>query len=348
MRLLCALVVLTTLGYLPACAESAPPAAASPASPPDLAKTDPAKTDPAKPDPAKTDPAKPDLAKPDLAFAAFQRGRYVTALKEAMLRLDANKTDAPAMTLIGELYSQGLGVRLDAGEAARWYRLAANLDNREAQFALAMLNLQGRGVPKDRPTARALLEKAAAQGHPGAYYNLGVLALEGEAGERPHDFAAAAANFQRAADLGDPDASYSLAILYREGKGVAASPVRAADLLGVAAREKNPAAQVELAIMLFNGDEPGKPGSGIPKDEAAAAKLFLAAAARGNAIAQNRAARLLAAGRGIKEDKLEASKWHILARAAGLADAYLDGVLNALTPEDKAKVDAAVRRQTGG
>ena len=47
-----------------------------------------------KPAPAPT-AAPPDPTKIDLAFAAYQRGQYVTALREAMNRLDASKTDAP-------------------------------------------------------------------------------------------------------------------------------------------------------------------------------------------------------------------------------------------------------------
>ena len=44
--------------------------------------------------------------------------------------------------------------------------------------------------------------------------------------------------------------------------------------------------------MLFNG-------IGVPKDETAAGKLFLKAAARDNPVAQNRVARILAVGRGL-------------------------------------------------
>ena len=36
-------------------------------------------------------------------------------------------------------------------------------------------------VPRDLAAAKALFEKAAAMNHPGALYNLGVLAIEGEA-----------------------------------------------------------------------------------------------------------------------------------------------------------------------
>ncbi|HEX3494211.1 MAG TPA: tetratricopeptide repeat protein, partial [Methylocella sp.] len=111
---------------------------------------------------------------PDIAFAAYQRGYFVTAMREAMKRIDADPGDGPAMTLIGELYSQGLGVRRDATEAARWYKLAAERSDRQAIFALGIAKLKGEGVPQDRAGAAELFEQAAAQDHSGAIYNLGV------------------------------------------------------------------------------------------------------------------------------------------------------------------------------
>jgi uncharacterized protein len=92
--------------------------------------------------------------------------------------------------------------------------------------------------------------------------------------------------------------------------------------------------------MLFNG-------IGVQKDEAAAAKLFMRAAARDNPVAQNRVARLLAAGRGLSKNMVEAMKWHILARAAGVKDAWLDGELAKLSPQDKTAVEAALRQYVG-
>ena len=83
---------------------------------------------------------------PDIAFAAYQRGYYVTAMREAMKRIEADPGDGPAMTLIGELYLQGLGVRRDATEAARWYKLAAERSDRQAIFALGIAKLKGEGV----------------------------------------------------------------------------------------------------------------------------------------------------------------------------------------------------------
>ena len=69
----------------------------------------------------------------------------------------------------------------DEAEAARWYRLASGLGDREAAFALGMLLLNGApGIDKDRAGAKAQFEIAAAKGQAGALYNLGVMAIEGD------------------------------------------------------------------------------------------------------------------------------------------------------------------------
>ena len=134
---------------------------------------------------------------PDLAFGAYQRGYYITAFKEAMIRIKANDKDAPAMTLLGELYAQGVTVKRDPAEAARWYKLASERGDRQATFQLAVAAMEGSGIAKDKAYAKQLFEKAAAQGHPGALYNLGVMAVENN-GVVP-DFPKAADLFRRGA-----------------------------------------------------------------------------------------------------------------------------------------------------
>ena len=183
--------------------------------------------------------------------------------------------------------------------------------------------------PATSPPLRALLEKAAAQDHAGAWYNLGVLALEGNG--VTSDFAKAATDFRRSADLGFPDAAYSLGLLYREGRVSKRTRNRQAAWLLRAAKGDFLAAQVEYGIMLFNG-------AGIPADEPGGAKWLLRAANRDNPVAQNRVSRLLFAGRGLKQDRIEAAKWNILAATAGLRDAWLDDESAKLTPIERLKV----------
>jgi TPR repeat protein len=275
---------------------------------------------------------------PDIAFGAYQRGYYQTAFREAMRRIAVNPKDGPAMTLIGEIYKEGVSVKRDPAEAARWYRLAADASDRQAQFSLGLMLLIGApGVEKDRAAAAAWFEKAAAQGHAGALYNLGVMAIEGDGKSLP-DFAKAADLFHRSAEAGDDDGAYSYGVLLRDGRGVPLDIAAAAHWLKRAADGGIIAGEVEYAIMLFNG-------VGVDRDEAGAAKLFLKAAAKNNPIAQNRLAHLYAAGRGVPKDSVQAAAWHRFAKAGGIEDADLDALTARLSPAERAKVDQVVRRQ---
>jgi len=82
-------------------------------------------------------------------------------------------------------------------------------------------------------------------------------------------------------------------------------------------------------------------GHGVAVDEARAAKLFRLAAEQGNPIAQNRLARLYANGVVVKADPMQAAKWHLLARSAGVSDFNLDIVLSKLTKEQRAEAEKA-------
>ena len=279
-------------------------------------------------------------AKPDLAFGAYQRGYFVTAFKEAMKRIEAKDDAAAAMTLIGELFRDGLGFRQDQAEAVRWYQLASNRGDRQATFALARAYLEGRGVKQDEGKARALFEEAAAKGHGGALYNLGIMAIGNVSQDKPGDFKSAASYFAKAQAAGDLDATYSLAVLYRRGNGVTKDDVRATALLKEAADDYHLGAMAEYAIALFNG-------TGTTKDEAAAATYFTRAAWKNSPIAQNRLARMYAAGSGVKKDMVEAMKWHIIARASGIKDAWLDDQLPFLTRTQREIVDQQVRKFAG-
>jgi TPR repeat protein len=264
---------------------------------------------------------------PDLAYGAYQTGHYRRAQSEALKRVEADPGDAAAMTLLGEIYRQGLGIREDARAAADWYRLAAERGDINAVFALGMAMLEGRGTARDPARAGTLLEKAANAGHPAANYNLALALL---ATGRPQDDqrAIGCLRVAAAADLGD--AQHALAVLYKLGRGLPQDDGMAAEWMAKAAANGLVAGEVEYAIMLFNGD-------GVGKDERAAARLFIRAANKGNAIAQNRLAKLYQLGRAVPPDLSEAAAWHLAARTQGLADATLDQVLERLTPEQRSR-----------
>ena len=114
---------------------------------------------------------------PDFAYGAYQRGQYVTAFREATKRIEADPKDAAAMTLLGELYNQGLGVPQNPVKAADWYKLAAAQKDPAAMSSLGLMAMDGRGVPRDPKAGRRWLEQAASLGSPTASYNLGLILI---------------------------------------------------------------------------------------------------------------------------------------------------------------------------
>ncbi|MBB4041120.1 hypothetical protein GGR34_002783 [Microvirga flocculans] len=276
-------------------------------------------------------------AQPDLAYGAYQRGLYQTAFREATLRLEKNNNDTAAMTLLGELYNQGLGVAIDPKKASEWYLLAAQRGDAHALAALGLMALDGRGMAKNPAQGKAWLEQAAAKGNPVACHNLALLLLTSETNA---DVEKAVELLKKAAEAEIPDAQHALGVLYLKGRGVARNPAEAARLFERAARNGSSVGEVEYAILLFNGD-------GVPASESQAARYFRRAAAKGNAIAQNRLARLLVAGRGVPANKVDAAAWHILAAAQGLADPWLDNALKDLSTEDRKRAEKLAAERLG-
>jgi len=86
----------------------------------------------------------------------------------------------------------------------------------------------------------------------------------------------------------------------------------------------------------------------VEKDEEKGAKLFYLAAEKGNPVAQNRVARLHANGLVFELDLVQAAKWHLLAREAGVSDFSLDIVLTKLTPEQRVAAERLVDGYEGG
>src|SRR6476469_4652999 len=62
----------------------------------------------------------PDDPTVDLVYCAYQRGMYKTAFDLATKRAQATG-DPKAMTMLGELYANALGVKRDEAKAAEWY-----------------------------------------------------------------------------------------------------------------------------------------------------------------------------------------------------------------------------------
>ena len=107
------------------------------------------------------------------------------------------------------MYSAGEGVPKDVVEAAKWFRMAAEQEDADAQWVLGNMYHQGEGVPKDYAENIKWYRKAAMQGHVEAQYNLGVLYHKGERGV-PRDHVESYAWMQVTASIDGQDLGISI------------------------------------------------------------------------------------------------------------------------------------------
>ncbi len=264
----------------------------------------------------------------DPIYGAFDSGRYGEA--RTLAEEAAAKGDAPAHTLLGQMFEQGLGVPQDFSKAAEWYAKGAALGDVHSQFSLGMMLVEGRGIKENKKQAADFFELAANRNHAVALYNLSLIYVEGFA--RPQNLEKAAELMEKSAEFDYAPAQYDLAAFYKEGRGVFADPAKTVYWLGRAAEAGHSNAELEYGILLFNG-------KGIAKNEKAAITFIRRSAEKGNPVAQNRLARAYAFGAGIQSDVVTAGKWHLLSRQAGVSDFRLDDVLSKLSTDDRTKAE---------
>lgn len=104
--------------------------------------------------------------------------KYTTQdLSEALrwYRLAADQGDPNAQNNLGAMYHNGMGAPIDIAEAAKWYRPAAEQGLAIAQYNVGLLCLWGTGIPQDELQAADWLHKAASQGHIEACCDLGTM-----------------------------------------------------------------------------------------------------------------------------------------------------------------------------
>jgi hypothetical protein len=87
---------------------------------------------------------------------------YKTAVK--WYTLAANQGDADAQSYLGVMYAEGEGVLQDYKTAFKWWTLAAEQGDADAQFTLGRMNHDGQGVPQDYVYAHMWWNIAASNG----------------------------------------------------------------------------------------------------------------------------------------------------------------------------------------
>ncbi len=101
----------------------------------------------------------------DEGRSAYARGDYVTAFHEWLdIGLNGHQE---AQYSVGVLYSAGLGVPQDHGQAAKWFQMAAEQGLPAAQMRLGEQYQAGKGVPQDSQEAYFWFALAGARFGPG-------------------------------------------------------------------------------------------------------------------------------------------------------------------------------------
>ena len=119
--------------------------------------------------------------------------------------------------MIGDMYSFGQGVPVDANRGAGYWLQAHDGNNADALCNLAHLHHQGVTLPRDIPKMLEFYERAVAMEHAGAEHNLACLYRDGTCVEQ--DIPRALALFESAAAKNHPGAILGIGGLYDTGMG---------------------------------------------------------------------------------------------------------------------------------
>jgi hypothetical protein len=277
---------------------------------------------------------KPFSGKVDDAYGAFQRGYYLTAMDLALPR--AQLGDAAAQTLIAEILQQGLGVVRNPQQAAFWYGQAAEKGDPAAMFKYALILMEGRYAKRDRKKSEELMKRAADLGNGSAQFNYGQTLVADNPG--PKGLKLAMPYYEKSAEQGIADAQYALSQILVNVDGIEESKrTRAREWLIRAARAGFDTAQLDIAIWMIEGiagERNLEDGFGWMRR----------AAEGGNVVAQNRLSHLYVNAIGTRPNPVEAAKWYVLSRRAGLKDDTLEDFYLGLNEEQQKQALSAANK----
>ncbi|HEY4745274.1 MAG TPA: tetratricopeptide repeat protein [Desulfuromonadaceae bacterium] len=103
------------------------------------------------------------IAGVDEAFSALANRDYAKALNE--FKILADQGNAAAQYNLAVMNKNGKGVPQNYVEAAKWFRMAADQGHVRAQYNMAMMCFKGQGVPQDYLLAHMWANLAARQGY---------------------------------------------------------------------------------------------------------------------------------------------------------------------------------------
>ncbi|BBF81463.1 hypothetical protein EM6_2062 [Asticcacaulis excentricus] len=126
---------------------------------------------------------------------------------------------APAQVAMAQILASGDdGVPANPKQALDWYYHAAKANHPDGLYALAVAYDTGQGVKADPKQALFYYKEAAVRGHPAAQNDIGTYFAKGDS-ILPKDEPIARKWFEVSARNGNPEAMYNLAVMLMTGQG---------------------------------------------------------------------------------------------------------------------------------
>ena len=225
------------------------------------------------------------------------------------LKRAAEKGDARAVYTLGDMYSEGIEVKLDYTEAAKWYTLGVEKGDASAENNLANLYMTGQGVPQDYAKATELYTRAINENQADmSRYNLAELKLYA-----PPPFGnqkEAVPIILEAAKSGNTYAHITLGEMYETGRGVKRNYQEAAKWYKSAIDADWAEAMVALGEMY-------RTGRGVPVDYELARYYFDTAVKHFNYWGYRGLGKLHAAGQGVPRNEETARSYYLKGAESG-------------------------------
>lgn len=160
----------------------------------------------------------------------------------------------------------------DEALALYYYKVAADLGNRQAMVQLGIMYQNGAGIPnKDHKTALSWYTKVSDDDEDAylAFYNIGNIYFHGVPDVIMQDYKEAFKWFMKAALKDDSESQYMIGVMYNDGLGVLKDVNKAIEWYQKSSDKGYVDAKYALALLYHTGND------GVGKDEPLALKLYL-------------------------------------------------------------------------
>lgn len=188
-----------------------------------------------------------------------------------------------------------------------YFKKAADQGDPNGFYNMGMCRLNGYGCAREPDLALQCFRSAASSGHPEAINNIGGFFRDGIVVEKNLEMAAKW--FEKSSKMGNAFGQLNYALALLRGEGVEKNPELAAGMLKDAAVQGN-AEAMNAYGMCFNA------GNGVDKNEAEAVRWFRVSAERGFPPAMDNLSSCYDLGLGVEKDSEQAVIWKVRARAA--------------------------------